>query len=48
MFDLWTIKEWPAARVARALHLFRPQVYYLNKKVLRLMEHELTRLNDEA
>lgn len=48
VFDLCTNKQWPAARVARALHLFRPQVYYLNKKVLRLMEQELSRLNDEA
>ena len=48
VFDLCTNKEWPAARVAHALHLFRPKVYYLNKKVLRLMEQELSRLKDEV
>jgi len=48
VFDLRTNKEWPAARVARALHLFRPQVYYLNKKVTRLIEQEATRLNHET
>lgn len=44
VFDLCTNKEWPAARVAKALHLFRPQVYYLNRKVTRLIEDEATRL----
>lgn len=48
VFDLCTNKEWPAARVARALHLLRPQVYYLNRKVTRLIEQEATRLNHEA
>jgi RNA polymerase sigma factor (sigma-70 family) len=47
VFDLCTNKQWPPARVARALHLFRPQVYYLNKKVTRLIEREASRLNDE-
>ena len=48
VFDLCTNKEWPAARVAQALHLFRPQVYYLNKKVTRLIEDEATRLAHET
>jgi len=48
VFDLCTNKEWPAARVAQALDLFRPQVYYTNKKVTRLLEQEITRLNDET
>lgn len=47
VFDLCTHKSWPAERVARALHLLRPQVYYLNKKVLRLIEQEAARLNHE-
>ena len=45
VFDLCTNKGWPAAKVARALHLFRPQVYYLNKKVTRLIEQEMRTLN---
>jgi len=47
VFDLCTNKSWPADRVARALHLIRPQVYYLNKKVTRLIEQEAARLNHE-
>jgi RNA polymerase sigma factor (sigma-70 family) len=46
VFDLCTNKGWPAAKVARALHLFRPQVYYLNKKVTRLIEQEMQTLNE--
>ena len=48
VFDLCTNKEWPPARVARALHLFRPQVYYLNKKVTGLIEREAARLANET
>jgi len=47
VFHLCTQKEWPAVKVARALHLFRPQVYYTNKKLTRLIEEETTRLNNE-
>lgn len=47
-FDLCTNKEWPAARVARSLNLLRPQVYYLNKKVTRLIEQEANRINHEV
>jgi len=48
VFDLCTNKEWPAGRVAQALHLFRPQVYYVNKKVTRLIEDEAARLANET
>jgi RNA polymerase sigma factor (sigma-70 family) len=47
VFDLCTNKQWSPARVARALHLFRPQVYYFNKKITRLIEREASRLNNE-
>jgi len=44
VFDLCTLKGWPPTRVARALNLFRPQVYYLNRKVSKLLQSELNRL----
>ena len=44
VFDFCTMKEWPAAKVAHHLHLFRPQVYYLNKKVSGLIRNEVETL----
>jgi len=44
VFDFCTLKGWPPARVARELNLFRPQVYYLNRKVANLLKSELNRL----
>lgn len=48
VFDFCTLKGWPAARVARELNLFRPRVYYLNKKVTRLLRREMVDLQSQT
>ena len=44
VFDFCTVKEWPVAKVARHLNLIRPQVYYLNKKVARMIRDEIEKV----
>lgn len=47
VFDFCTLKGWTAARIAKELRLFRPQVYYLNRKVSKLLQRELLHLQTE-
>ena len=47
VFDFCTVKEWPVAKVASHLNLIRPQVYYLNKKVGRMIRGEIEKLRAE-
>lgn len=47
VFDLCTLKGWSPARVARELNLFRPQVYYLNRKVARRLQENLNRQTED-
>ena len=47
VFDFCTVKEWPVAKVAGHLNLIRPQVYYLNKKVARMIRDEIAKLREE-
>ena len=48
VFDFCTVKEWPVAKVASHLNLIRPQVYYLNKKVARMIRDEIEKLRVEV
>jgi DNA-directed RNA polymerase specialized sigma24 family protein len=48
VFDFCTVKEWPVAKVAGHLNLIRPQVYYLNKKVARVIRDEIEKLREEV
>ena len=48
VFDFCTVKEWPVAKVAGHLNLIRPQVYYLNKKVARMIRIEIEKLRAEV
>lgn len=47
VFDFCTIKGWPLAKVAKSVGLIRPQVYYLNKKVAKMVRQEIERLKAE-
>lgn len=47
VFDFCTLKCWAPARIAKELNLFRPQVYYLNRKVSKLLQNELRELQTE-
>lgn len=47
VFDFCTVKEWPVAKVATHLNLIRPQVYYLNKKLNRMIRNEIRSLRAE-
>jgi RNA polymerase sigma-70 factor (ECF subfamily) len=48
VFDFCTVKEWPVEKVAGHLNLIRPQVYYLNKKVARMIRDEIGKLREEV
>lgn len=48
VFDFCTTKQWAPAKVARHLNLFRPQVYYLNKKITGLIRNEVEKLKAEG
>ena len=48
VFDFCTVKEWPVAKVAGHLNLIRPQVYYLNKKVARMIRDAIEKLRAEG
>jgi RNA polymerase sigma-70 factor (ECF subfamily) len=48
VFDFCTTKQWAAGKVAQHLNLFRPQVYYLNKKVTGLIRNEVEKLRAEG
>ena len=48
VFDFCTVKEWPVAKVACHLNLIRPQVYYLNKKVARMIRDEIEKVRAEV
>ncbi len=48
VFDFCTVKEWPAAKVAGHRNMIRPQVYYLNKKVARMIRGEIEKLRAEV
>jgi len=47
VFDLYTLKGWPAARIARHLKMDRPRVYYLNQKVTRILNEASLRIRGE-
>lgn len=44
VFELFTIRGWSAARIARRLKLNQQRVYYLNRKAYQLLEEESARI----
>lgn len=46
IFDLHVVKEWPVARVTRALRVNRTAVYIVKHRVTRLMKQEVDRLRN--
>jgi len=47
IFDLYVLKEWPAAQVARSLGVSHAQVFLAKHRVGRLLRQELVRLENE-
>ncbi len=48
VFDLYAVQNWPALRVAKALHLSVAQVYLIKHRVCRLIKREVSSLNRTA
>jgi len=48
MFDLYTVKEWPASEVARTLNVSATQVYLAKHRVARLVREEWRRMEQAA
>lgn len=44
IFDLYAMRHWPAAKVARELGVTRVQVYLVNHRLTKLMKHEVEAL----
>lgn len=44
MFDLYVLREWPAAKVARALEIGLGQVYLAKFRIRRLVKKEIERI----
>jgi len=47
VFDLYTLRNWPIAKVASALKISRSRVYVSNHRVRKVFEQELRNLNLE-
>ncbi len=48
LFDLYVLKEWPAAKVSAALRVTRPRIYYVKHIISRLITNELKQLKTKG
>ena len=44
MFDLYTFKQWPVSRVARALNVSAGSVYLVKHRISKMVKKELAQL----
>ena len=47
IFDLYVLKEWPAQKICKSMHVNRAVVYMTKHRVSRLVLYEVRRLSEE-